>query len=210
MNQIIYIDNENDNNFNNVLKLKKFYFLIFIIFLILCIVCFAIYVYNLFSKNDYISDKLVNNYNISQLYSNLPANLINSSSTFSVLGIIEIPKLNITYPILSDCTDENLKIAPCKFAGSELNSVGNFCIAGHNYNNSLFFSKIWELCEDDVILIYDLNGNCFRYSVCSVFEVDSKDLSVLESSYYNVCELTLITCNNMNSNRIIIKAVLGN
>ncbi len=33
---------------------------------------------------------------------------------------------------------------------------GNFCIAGHNYNNYQFFSRLKKLNIGDVIDIYDL------------------------------------------------------
>lgn len=211
MNQIIWITSKNsinkNNNSDNNYKAKKRYFSVFSLFILLFCFCFVIFVYSHFSKDDSSSDKLLNNYNISQLYSNVSPTLINSNTSFSVLGMIEIPKLNIIYPILSVCNDNNLKISPCKISGPNLNEVGNFAIGGHNYNNSLFFSKIGSLKPNDKIIIYDIDGNDFPYVVTSVFEVDSSDLSVLDSRG-NVTELTLVTCTNINSNRIIVKAIL--
>ena len=45
------------------------------------------------------------------------------NNTFSVTGIIEINKLNISYPILSNMNTELLKIAPCRFYGPLPNEV---------------------------------------------------------------------------------------
>ena len=52
---------------------------------------------------------------------------------YETVGIVKIPKINITYPILSKTTDALLKVAPCKFHGASPNEVGNLCIIAHNY-----------------------------------------------------------------------------
>ena len=62
---------------------------------------------------------------------------------YEYIGIVNIPKLNITYPILSNTTDELMKVAPCKFHGSNPNEVGNLCIIAHNYRRKgVFFSDV--------------------------------------------------------------------
>ena len=61
--------------------------------------------------------------------------------TADILGVLQIDKINLRYPILSKTTDEFLQIAPCKFAGGFLNEYGNFCICGHNFDNGDFFSE---------------------------------------------------------------------
>ena len=45
--------------------------------------------------------------------------------------------------------------------------------------------------------------NCFDINK---YEVDETDTSPINYNYKNVYELTLITCNNFNNNRIIVKA----
>lgn len=78
-------------------------------------------------------------------------------NTFTVIGLIEIKKININYPIISSYNDELLKIAPCRFYGPMPNEVGNLCIAGHNYNSYKFFSKLKNLSIGDNVTIYDLS-----------------------------------------------------
>ena len=64
--------------------------------------------------------------------------------------------------------------------------------------------------EEDEIFIYDINGKKFSYIVFANYEVNSFDLSpIYEKSNYEK-ELTLVTCNNFNKNRIIIKAKILN
>ena len=124
----------------------------------------------------------------------------------NIFGIIEIPKINIYYPIFSNINDNLLKIAPCKFYGNNLDKNDNICIAGHNYNNSLFFSNIVLLSTNDEIYIYNNEGRKYIYYVSEMYEVKYNDLSPVFDYNKNSRELTLITCNNLNSNRIIVKA----
>lgn len=121
-------------------------------------------------------------------------------------GIIEISKINLYYPVFSHLTEDLLKVSPCKFYGNTPNVNGNICIAGHNYDNSLFFSKISTLSVNDEISIFDNNGKEYIYFVHNIYEVSSSDLSPVLNYNSNEKTLTLITCNNFNSNRIILKA----
>ena len=99
-----------------------------------------------------------------------------------------------------------MKIAPCKFYGGNPDENGNLCIAGHNYDNSLFFSNIASLSADDDIFIYDNFGNKYIYKVYDIYEVTPSDLSPIYDYDENLKQLTLITCNNLNSKRIIVRA----
>jgi LPXTG-site transpeptidase (sortase) family protein len=120
-------------------------------------------------------------------------------------GIIEIPKLNLSYPVFSQLTDDLLRISPCKFYGNNPDVDGNLCIAGHNYDNSMFFSKIYNLSQNDQIIIFDSNNNEYIYFVYDIYEVKENDLSPVLNYPENEKILTLITCNNSNHNRIVVK-----
>lgn len=121
-------------------------------------------------------------------------------------GIIQIPKINLYYPVFSYLTEDLLKIAPCKFYGDTPDVNGNICIAGHNYDNSLFFSKLSTLSLDNEIYIFDSNGSEYIYLVYDIYEVEDTNLSPVFDYEENEKTLTLVTCNNFNSNRIILKA----
>ena len=171
---------------------------------------YIFYLYNI-NKKENVSKKLANNYNISKLYSeNQNYSSINTyidnGIEYSVIGLIEIPKLNLNYPILSKINDNLLKIAPCKFYGPMPNEYGNLCIAGHNYDNYKFFSKLYTLNINDEILIHDMKGNIIKYFVTDNFEVKENEFDKVITSNNSIRQITLVTCNNSNSNRIIIKA----
>ena len=86
------------------------------------------------------------------------------------------------------------------------NEPGNLCIAGHNYDNGTFFSDITKLKINDIICIYDSNGIKKDYYIYKKYEVSSSDISCTDQNTSGNCEITLVSCNNINNNRIIIKA----
>lgn len=131
---------------------------------------------------------------------------------YSTVATINIPKINLQYPILDGETDSEaetealLKISPTKFWGADPNEVGNFCIVGHNYRNSRFFSKVPSLVNGDIIEITDTSGNTLRYSIYNKYEVVPEDLSCTSQLTNGKKEITLITCTNDSKMRVIVKA----
>ena len=61
---------------------------------------------------------------------------------YEYIAILKIPSLEIEYPVLSDASKELMKISLNKYWGQNPNKQGNFCIIGHNYNDSRFFGKL--------------------------------------------------------------------
>ena len=66
-----------------------------------------------------------------------------SGKEYKVDSVLNIPSLEIRYPVLSESSDDLLKISLNKFWGGDPNSVGNYCIVGHNYDGKdIFFGKL--------------------------------------------------------------------
>ena len=129
-----------------------------------------------------------------------------SGQEYYTVAIINIPSIGVNYPILNTTTDELLKISPCYFWGPKPNEVGNFCIVGHNYRNSKFFSKVPTLKTGDIIEITDLKGRTIKYSVYDKYVVDPSDVSCTSQRTNGDKEITVITCTNDSSQRVIVKA----
>lgn len=127
-------------------------------------------------------------------------------TVYYTIGVVNIPSINVNYPILSTYSDELLKIAPCKFHGPNPNEVGNLCIAGHNYRNNKFFSKVPTLENGDIIEITDLSGITLEYAVYDKYIVNPDELECTSQLTDGKKEVTLITCTNDNKQRYIIKA----
>lgn len=194
-------------------KLLFFRIILFIssIGLILFSLLFILYIYDITQINK-TSKNLANSFSISYLYSNNPSYYTNSaeSSDLSnpfVIGIIKIDKIKLDYPILSETSDELLKIAPCRFAGPLPNEVGNLCIAGHNYIDNTFFAKITSLKNGDEINIYGLDGSLVKYIVFNKKEIANNDFSCTSQDTSGKRIITLMTCNSIKQTRIIIQAI---
>lgn len=131
---------------------------------------------------------------------------------YVTVATINIPKINVTYPIIDGPTDsaeeteELLKISITRFWGPEPNEVGNFCIVGHNYRNSRFFSKVPNLVEGDTIEITDLSGRTISYKVYTKYQVDPTDVSCTSQLTNGRKEITLITCTDDSKYRVVVKA----
>ena len=208
MNQILETNLNNKKSNLKKLTIALKFQLFFSIILIIIIAIYAFFnIFRLYEKEKY-SSKVLNNYNITRLYSNLLSDgILNTNQNSSILGIIEIAKINICYPIFSNCSDELLKISPCKFYGPKPGQNGNLCIAGHNYDNDKFFSRLNNLDIHDEIILYDNYNNKYSYYIYNIYEVKTDNLSPIYSYDDNYKQLTLITCNNLNNNRIIVKAL---
>jgi LPXTG-site transpeptidase (sortase) family protein len=197
MNQILF-NKEKNNKIKYIFKVQ---FIISIIVAIILIIFFLLN-YKDEGKLEELSKIINKNIEITSFYDIQKTNI----ETSNYLGKIIIDKINIEYSVFKDMNEENLKISPCKFHGVEFGNMGNICIAGHNYNDNRFFGKINELELKDKIKLINLEGQEFEYIVFDKFETTDDDLSILKGS--KNYELTLLTCNNSNKKRIIVKAYM--
>lgn len=209
MNQILYSEHKNIKN-NKKKRQRNLKFLMYSsIITMFFITSYFIYASYVTRKKESFSKDLLNNFNLQHLYSQGEEYVtveLNSSGDFFVIGIVEIPKINIKYPILSDISDELLKIAPCKFYGPFPNEKGNMCIAAHNYDDDRFFSNLYNLNVGDEIKISDYSNSITPYYIYDKYETDKNDTSCTSQDTNGRKEITLVTCNNFNGNRLIIKA----
>lgn len=197
------------NSATNSLKKFKFILIFSIFVIVLCIIIYLFLIYHSYKKEK-ISEGLVTNFGITTLYAN-DNNYIASKTTNSieepfVIGLLKIDKINLIYPILSNSSEELLKISPCRFYGPMPNEIGNLCIAGHNYANQKHFGKLTSLEINDIFQVYDLNGNYVNYIIYEIKEVPADDTSCISQNTNNLKEVTLVTCNTIKGTRIVIKA----
>ena len=125
---------------------------------------------------------------------------------YNTIGEINIPSIDVHYSILSETSDALLKVSVCKFWGGEPNEVGNLCIAGHNYRNKRFFSKVPDLEKGDIIEIKDLKERTVQYEVYTKYTVDPNDVSCTSQITNGEKRVTLITCTNDSKQRVIVQA----
>lgn len=114
------------------------------------------------------------------------------------IGIINIPTLELELPIMSKCTDKNMKISPCKYYGSI--ETNDLVICAHSYKN--LFRYIKNLKSKDILIYTDMSNNEYIYEVELIEILAPEDIEeMLESEF----DLTLYTCTNDNQNRVTVR-----
>lgn len=125
---------------------------------------------------------------------------------YEVVGRIEIPKTKVDYPILKKLTKKTLEIAISVAYGPGPNKVGNTILYGHNYRNNSFFSNNKKLTKNDKVYITDVYGERVEYTIYNIYETVQSDADYMKRDTNGRREISLQTCTNDSSGRIIIWA----
>ena len=131
--------------------------------------------------------------------------------TYSVDSFITIPKIGISYPVLSDTSDDLLEISVNRYWPEvdklKPNEVGNYCIVGHNYRSGAFFGNNDKLQLNEKVYITDTSGTRIRYNIYNIYETSAEDGDFIMRETNGKREISLSTCTNNSKARLIIWAV---
>lgn len=122
-------------------------------------------------------------------------------SGYDCLGILELPALERTLPVLEACDDTSLKYAPGCYAGSVYEHT--MVIAGHNYTSH--FGKLSTLQPGDAVYFTDGEGNRFCYEVADLEKLEPTDIEGMTTGDW---DLTLFTCTYGNRHRLAVRCFL--
>ena len=129
----------------------------------------------------------------------------------NIIGIIEIPKIELTAPIGQGVDYETLKYSVGHFEQTAMpDEKGNCCFIGHrSYTYGEYFNRLDEIDKGDTITVQYKN-NTYNYTVTETFVVEPQEVSVLENSKNNHSEITLITCTplRVGTHRLIVKGIV--
>ena len=114
------------------------------------------------------------------------------------IGVLDIPALGLSFPIISEWSYDALQIAPCRYSGSAY--LDNLVIAGHNYRSH--FASLPQLQPGDTVTFTDMDGNVFSYAVSSLETLSSYAISDMTSGDW---DLTLFTCTVGGQSRLAIR-----
>ncbi len=131
-------------------------------------------------------------------------NMPEKTGKYRILGEIEIPKINVKKYIIDEASDESIKVSVAKFWGPNIHESGNFSIIGHNYKKH--FGKLKYLEKGDTFTITSKDGFICTYEVYDSFIVEPDDMKDIEDTLNGQREVTLITCSNGGTKRLIVKA----
>lgn len=116
----------------------------------------------------------------------------------SYIGILDIPSLNITLPVMEEWSYPKLRTAPCRYTGSVYTNA--LIIAAHNYRNH--FGRLETLTVGEPITFTDMNGNVFQYTVAKVENIKPTAVEELTDSDW---PLTLFTCTISGQSRVVVR-----
>ena len=114
------------------------------------------------------------------------------------IGVLDIPALDLSFPIISGWSYDALQIAPCRYSGSAY--LDNLVIAGHNYRSH--FASLPQLQPGDTVTFTDMDGNVFFYEVSSLETLSPYAISDMTSGDW---DLTLFTCTVGGQSRLAIR-----
>lgn len=119
------------------------------------------------------------------------------------IGLLEIPVLELSLPILADWSNAHLKIAPCRYLGTA--ETGDLIIAGHNYKSH--FGGLSRLQAGDEVRFLDVQGNVFSYTVSKIETIPGSGVAEMEAGDW---DLTLFTCTPGGKNRVTVRCQAAN
>lgn len=120
---------------------------------------------------------------------------------YGYIGVLQIPSLDLTLPILSEWSYPALQTAPCRYAGSAYE--GGLVLSGHNYASH--FGKLNQLEAGDEVRFIDLSGNTFTYAVAETEVLEATAIDEMVSGGWG---LTLFTCTLSGQMRFTVRCRL--
>ena len=125
---------------------------------------------------------------------------------YAVAAKLEIPEINLQTYILKQYSKNALKVSVTKFWGADPNQIGNFCVAGHNFQNKNMFHNLRNLEIGNRLSISDESIGKVEYEIYDIYRVQPEDVNCLSQETNGKREVTLITCTTDSEKRIIVKA----
>ena len=116
------------------------------------------------------------------------------------IGVLEIPSLEISLPVMSEWSYPKLKTSPCRYSGSAY--TGNLAIAAHNYRTH--FGSIKNLAAGVQVIFTDVKGRCFYYEVDAVEVLEPTAIQDMISEEW---DLTLFTCTPGGQARVAVRCL---
>lgn len=127
---------------------------------------------------------------------------------YNVEGKIQIPAINLQYPILEKVTPSSIETAVAiLYSENGLNQPGNTVISGHNYRNGSFFGNNDKLKLGDKVYITDNSGTKLKYNIYNIYETSPDDGDFIMRETNGKREISLQTCTDNSKGRLIIWAV---
>ncbi len=131
--------------------------------------------------------------------------IIKATGDDGLIGILEIPEIDQELPIIGKWSYKLLKISICRYKGPDPNEKGNLVLIGHNYKSGAHFGDLSELSVGSELFLTNADtGERVRYEVYQIKSIAPDAFSELDS-YRGTAGLTLMTCKNNGTNRLLVR-----
>lgn len=114
------------------------------------------------------------------------------------IGVLDIPALGLSLPVMDNWSYPKLKKAPCRYSGSFL--TNDMIIAGHNFKRH--FGLLSRLRQGDTVTFTDVDGFVYNYQVIDVETLAGTDVKDMKSGNW---DLTLFTCTYGGRSRVAVR-----
>lgn len=121
---------------------------------------------------------------------------------YDYIGVLEIPALDLTLPVMSTWDYEKLRLSPCRQFGSV--DGGDLVIAAHNYDTH--FGRLGTLIAGDSVFFTDTDGVRHSYAVDHSDVLQPTDVDRVANSGF---PLTLYTCTKGGAARVTLFCTAG-
>ena len=117
---------------------------------------------------------------------------------YDYIGYLDIPSLELSLPVMSEWSYPQLKIAPCRYAGSGY--LDDMILAAHNYDRH--FGRLKNLEGGELVRFTDVDGNVFDFSVTELELLWPEQTEEMLSGEW---DLTLFTCTLGGRQRVTVR-----
>ena len=121
--------------------------------------------------------------------------------SYEIIGIIEIPKINLKLPVIGECTNALLKISCCRIAGRATGKPRRLIVAGHNLKSH--FASLVDLENGDTMTYTMPDGTAYTYAVVDMIGVHKTQVEDVQGG--EGWDITLITCKKDNTYRTVVR-----
>lgn len=114
------------------------------------------------------------------------------------IGYLTIPELKLELPIMSDWSNNRLRISPCRFWGTARGE--DLVLMAHSM--AAHFGYIGRLAEGSQVQFTDMDGNVWNYEVVAKDILAPEAVDEMTAGEY---DLTLFTCTTNRTHRITVR-----
>lgn len=116
------------------------------------------------------------------------------------IGLLEIPSLDISLPVMEDWDYDKLKLSPCRYSGSYF--TDDLVIAGHNYIRH--FGPLRRIRLGSDVYFTNVKGKVWHYTVDNIETLQPGQIGEMTESDG---DLTLFTCTLGGQSRCTVRCV---